>query len=147
MRQNEVHCDICDRNITDGGCQHIILGRSRNFDLCTVCYNEIEDKIIKLQEYIESKKEKKIMKEDTWLMKDEKFDGDTMCTISVNDGGKQSDRTKFLVENFTSGEMLEAATYLNQTKMDYVKSGKEDEFNNIERAKYSRSFKVIKEDK
>lgn len=52
------------------------------------------------------------------------------------------DRFKFLVENFTSGEMLEAATYLNTKKMDYIRHGKEDEFNLIESSKYERSFEV-----
>lgn len=54
MTQIEVHCDMCGCNITDGLHQHLVLGRSRNFDLCNICYNKIEDKIINLQECIKS---------------------------------------------------------------------------------------------
>lgn len=44
-------------------------------------------------------------------------------------------RLKYLVENYTSSELLEAATYINQTKMEYIRRNEESEFNKIEDAK------------
>jgi len=56
MRQIEVYCDMCGCDISHDGCQHLVLGRSRCVDLCTTCYNKIEDKILDLQAYIEFEK-------------------------------------------------------------------------------------------
>ncbi|MBO7449884.1 MAG: hypothetical protein J6U54_05895 [Clostridiales bacterium] len=53
MRKITVFCDKCGCNLTlERYYQAIDLGRSKSYELCTKCYDEIEDKIVAVRDAI-----------------------------------------------------------------------------------------------